>query len=103
MSKTTKKITPKATDSMAKLRAFVQTEEYQNYAKEEDEKIAIAVLVARLKQIRKAKKLTQKKLGEIVGDKQSQVARWENATDIPNVKTLLRICAAIGGKLEIIY
>ena len=48
----------------------------------------------RLKEIRIAKGLTQKKVTELMElECQNRLSRWERGMAVPNVKNLLRLCA----------
>ena len=57
-----------------------------------------AYQVARLR-IRRG--LTQKQLAELVGTKQSSIARLERGTTPPNLSFLSKVAAALGARVEV--
>lgn len=59
------------------------------------------VLADSLIQARKRKKLTQKKLAEMIGTKQPVISRLETAYSLPSISLLSRISNALGTKLII--
>lgn len=48
--------------------------------------------VANIKYIRKQKKLSQAKVGDMIGVSQPTINRWENGTDTPTIDNLLKFC-----------
>lgn len=52
-------------------------------------------------QARKEKGITQKQLSEITGIAQGDISKIENGNANPSIKTLKRIAAGMGKKLEI--
>lgn len=46
----------------------------------------------RLKKARKAKKLTQKELAEIIGTTESNVGHYENDRAYPKAEAIIKIC-----------
>ena len=46
----------------------------------------------RLIELRKDKKITQKKLAEIVGTNNSSVCDWERGRTEPDIKTIIALC-----------
>ena len=55
-----------------------------------------------LKDARKARGLSQAKLGELSGVKQPVIARMERGASIPNLETLLKVLAPLGKTLELV-
>lgn len=45
--------------------------------------------------------LTQKQLAEMVGTKQSSIARLERGTALPNLSFLSKVAAALGARVEV--
>jgi transcriptional regulator with XRE-family HTH domain len=62
------------------------------------EELQAGYLVARL---RIKRRLTQAQFADLVGTKQSSIARLENGTSQPRLSFLRRIIEALGGKLEL--
>ena len=54
-----------------------------------------------IKTARKKRKLTQEQLGELVGVKKAQISRLENSTGNVTFETVMRICNALGGELNL--
>ena len=50
---------------------------------------------SRLREARKALKLTQKQLGERIGAKHNSVSDWENDKNMPDPDTIVRLCEAL--------
>jgi DNA-binding transcriptional regulator YiaG len=92
-----------AKDQMDKIRAFMFTPEAQVVRREEEAKIMLDYLIFRIKEIRKAKNLTQKQVAEIMGVNQPEIARWESGLTTPSLPALLNFCSAVNGRLELIY
>jgi predicted transcriptional regulator len=65
---------------------------------EADREVAIAVELAKL---RERRGLSQTQLAQLAGMKQPQVARLESGAYFPAIGTLIRLLAALGGKIEI--
>jgi predicted transcriptional regulator len=65
---------------------------------EADREVAIAVELAKL---REQRGLSQTQLAQLVGMKQPQIARLESGAYFPAIGTLIRLLAALGGKLEL--
>ena len=59
-------------------------------------------IIEKMIEFRKNKGLTQKELAEKCGLKQSAIARIENRVNSPQLDTLIKICEALGLKVEII-
>ena len=60
-----------------------------------------AELVAeKIKELRKAKNLTQQELGDKLGVKKSQVSRLESSTSNVTVETLQKVFSALGAKVQ---
>ena len=49
----------------------------------------------RIKEARKAKKLTQKELADIIGVRNSSISDWENNLHSPNVEQVKQLCEAL--------
>lgn len=62
-----------------------------------------AYFITRIKKIRIEKNLSQRKLAEMMGVKQPEIARWEKGETVPNLTAVFKFCRAIKGRLEIIY
>jgi len=58
-------------------------------------------VMSQLITLRKEKKLTQKKLAELIGDKQSNVSRLESGSYNPTLAKLKKIADCLDRKLEI--
>jgi len=58
-------------------------------------------LAYRIAQLRVKRGLTQSELAEIVGTKQSSIARFESGDNQPRVSFLRRVVKALGGSLDI--
>lgn len=65
---------------------------------EADREVAIAVELAKL---REQRGLSQTQLAQLAGMKQPQVARLESGAYFPAIGTLIRLLAALGGRMEI--
>ena len=87
----------------AKLKAFMLRPENKEIAEVEYNNILKAVLAQRVKEIRKAKKLSQVKFAELLGVKQPEIARMEKGDTQPNFSTISKLLYAINGRFEIIY
>ena len=59
-------------------------------------------LITALVQARKEQGISQRKLEELSGVKQPQIARMENGDANPHLKTLLRVLAPLGKTLAIV-
>ncbi|MEM1312562.1 MAG: helix-turn-helix transcriptional regulator [Patescibacteria group bacterium] len=79
------------------------TNESKKVVEEEYSRAMLGVLVERIKEIRKAKKLTQKQLAELMGVNQPEIARIERGESAPNLSTLYKFLFAVDARLEIIY
>ena len=86
-----------------KLKAFMLRPENKEIAEVEYNNILKAVLAQRVKEIRKAKKLSQVKFAELLGVKQPEIARMEKGDTQPNFSTISKLLYAINGRFEIIY
>lgn len=58
-------------------------------------------LIAQLVYSRKKKGITQSKLAEMTGLKQSAIARLEKEGSVPRLDTITKICDALGLKLTL--
>ena len=58
-------------------------------------------VISQLITLRKEKKLTQKKLAELIGDKQSNVSRLESGSYNPTLAKLKKIADCLDRRLEI--
>ncbi|MDN5940617.1 MAG: helix-turn-helix transcriptional regulator [Nitrospira sp.] len=65
---------------------------------EADREVAIAVELAKL---REQRGLSQAQLAQLAGMKQPQIARLESGAYFPAIGTLIRLLAALGGKIEL--
>jgi len=75
----------------------------ENVSPTERAKIDFEVeLIGKLIEAREARGLTQKKLAEAAGIKQSALARLENLKSTPQIDTLFKILTPIGYKLTIV-
>lgn len=54
----------------------------------------------KIKELREAKGLTQKELGERIGVAQSAVAQWELGTKVPSLPNFVRISDALDATLD---
>ena len=54
----------------------------------------------RLKELRKAKKLSQDKLGEIAGVSRVQINRYENGKAVPDFSTIIKIADALHASID---
>jgi HTH-type transcriptional regulator / antitoxin HipB len=99
------KVTKKAPGQVKtdKIKAFMALPENRSYYEEERKKIMQEVITQRLKEIRKAKGLTQKELAERMGVKQPEIVRLEKGTNSTTLGTLISFLNAVDGRLEIIY
>jgi len=66
----------------------------------------VAALAARepayqIARLRIQRGLTQKQLAELVGTKQSSIARLERGTAPPNLSFLSKVAAALGARVEV--
>jgi transcriptional regulator with XRE-family HTH domain len=83
---------------------FMSLEEWEAERLQDPEFVAAlaarepAYQVARLR-IRRG--LTQKQLAELVGTKQSSIARLERGTTPPNLSFLSKVAAALGARVEV--
>ena len=59
-------------------------------------------LIGKLIKAREAKGLTQAQLAEVVGIKQSAIARLENMKTTPQINTLFKVLTPMGYKLTIV-
>jgi DNA-binding XRE family transcriptional regulator len=92
-----------AEEKIQKMKEFMATPENQELAEKEYERIMKAVLVQRIKEIRKAKNISQEEMAKLMGVKQPEIARLEKGETLPNFKTLFKFLFAINGRFEIIY
>lgn len=58
-------------------------------------------IIRQLITLRKEKKLTQKELAELIGDKQSNISRLESGNYNPTLAKLKKIAGCLNGRLEI--
>ncbi len=65
-----------------------------------DKQLELDVLAYTIKEIRKAKHLTQGELGELVGVKKAQISKIENNLTDARFETILRIFRALNAKLS---
>jgi DNA-binding XRE family transcriptional regulator len=86
-----------------KIKAFMAMPENKIIAEQEFERIMKAVLIKRIKEIRKAKKLSQQEVANLMGVKQPEIARLEKGDTLPNLSTLFKFLFAVNGRLELIY
>lgn len=59
-------------------------------------------IICDLKSIRKAKKISQYKLQEITGIKQTVIARIEVGKETPKLSTILKILNSLGYTLKVV-
>lgn len=59
-----------------------------------------SVIGDNIKKIRKEKKISQKKLGEMLGVSQSAIAQFENSKSIPRLETIAKIADVLGVSIE---
>ena len=59
-------------------------------------------LIGKLIEAREKRGITQQKLAEMTGLKQSAVARLENLTAVPQIDTLLKVLRPLGYTLKIV-
>jgi ribosome-binding protein aMBF1 (putative translation factor) len=88
------------TNSHQFIQEIIQSQDFIEYDKLEGIRLDVKT---RIKQIRRAKNLTQEQLAEKMGVKQSYIAGLETGKRHPTLETLNKFCVAIGGRLEIIY
>jgi len=58
-------------------------------------------IISQLITLRKEKKLTQKELAELIGDKQSNISRLESGDYNPTIAKLKKIAECLNHKLDI--
>lgn len=56
----------------------------------------MATIGERIKEARKAKKLTQTELGAMLGFKKSAISAWETGQNKPDSEDVERLCGALG-------
>ena len=64
-----------------------------------DERIAVA-LKERIKELRKEHRLSQAKLGELVGSDSQRISRYENGKLTPSVDTLVRLADVLDVSID---
>ena len=62
--------------------------------------LSAELIAEKIKQLRKAKKLTQQELGDKLGVKKSQVSRLESSTSNVTIETLQKVFSALGAKVQ---
>jgi DNA-binding transcriptional regulator YiaG len=92
-----------AQTQLKKIQAFMNQPHIKKMADEDEAKILQDVLIQRIKEIRIAKKLTQKQIAEIMGVNQPDIARWEKGEMMPSVNSITKFCIATNTRLELIY
>jgi len=65
-----------------------------------EQELRIELLGDAIKKARKAKRLTQEQLGELVGVQKSQIAKIENSTTDARFSTVLRVFEALKAKVN---
>lgn len=54
----------------------------------------------KLRTFRKEKKLTQKKIAEVINVGQGTLSSWEDGAKVPNILSILDLCEAFGLSLD---
>ena len=65
-----------------------------------EQELKIELLGEAIKKARKAKKLTQEQLGELVGVQKSQIAKIENSTTDARFSTVMKVFQALKAKVN---
>ena len=65
-----------------------------------EQELKIELLGEAIKKARKAKKLTQEQLGELVGVQKSQIAKIENSTTDARFSTVMKVFRALKAKVN---
>lgn len=86
-----------------RIKAFMSTPESQEVINEELDRIMLAVLAKRIKEVRKAKGLTQTRLAQLMGMKQPEIVRIEKGESNIQANTIFSFLRAVNGRFEIIY
>ena len=63
----------------------------------------VSIVAKRLRELRKGVKLSQEKMGEVVGVKQSSLNRYENGTAEPSIAVLTRYADYFDVSLDYIF
>ena len=84
-------------------------QEYRDRRLREDPELARAYeevslereIARQVLRLRLARRLTQQQLAEVIGTKQTAIARLESGTHRPSLATLEKVCQALGARLEV--
>jgi len=87
----------------------VDYQEYRDRRLREDPELARAYeevslereIARQVLRLRLARRLTQQQLAEVIGTKQTAIARLESGTHRPSLATLEKVCQALGARLEV--
>lgn len=63
--------------------------------------LSLELLGLKIRQLRRAKDLTQEEFGKLIGVKKSQVSKIENGKQNITIETLLKIIEALDGKIKL--
>lgn len=88
---------------MARIKAFMAKPENKAYYDSERKKIANEVFIKRLKEMRKAKGLTQRDVAKLLGVEQPEVSRIESGKEAISFDRIIEFVTALNGRLEVIY
>lgn len=66
------------------------------------EHVGLEQICVELRRIRKARNLTQAKVAEMIGVKQSHLSMIERGKRVPTLDTLLLLCVALNAELRIV-
>ena len=88
---------------LARIKAFMAMPENRAYYYNERKKIANEVFIKRLKEMRKAKGLTQKDVAKLLGVEQPEVSRIESGKESISFDRIIEFVTALNGRLEVIY
>ena len=90
------------TDATAKIQIQKQRENDPEFKKIWDESRAEYRLIGEMISLRKKKKITQKELALLTGNKQQVISRIERKESIPTIRAFSRILDALGYELQIV-
>jgi len=65
-----------------------------------EQELRIELLGDAIKKARKAKRLTQEQLGELVGVQKAQISKVENSATDARIATILKVFAALDAKVK---
>lgn len=86
----------------ARIKAFMSRPEFIAELNKEKAELAKELLILTLKQTRKSKGLTQKKIAEMLGVKQPEIARIENVKESITIDTLINYASVLNVKIGVI-